>query len=253
MKLFVLGVGDTFTEKHVTHALLLEHDGFRLAIDCPDSYRRVLRQARERLADATHAATLDLFAIDDVLVTHMHGDHMNGLEGVAYFKHFAQSKRLNLHTVAPVKEGLWEHRLVSSMGRLWNGQTFRDLAFEDYFAWSEVSLDRTTTIGPFTVRARLTKHHVPTSALLVECAGRSIGISSDTAFDPELIAFLSSADLVVHETNYGPAHTAYADLLGLDEAVKRKMRLIHYPDEFDVASSEIPALVEGQVIDLERP
>lgn len=253
MKLFVLGVGDTFTEKHVTHALLLEHDGFRLAIDCPDSYRRVLRQARDRLADAAHAATLDLFAIDDVLVTHVHGDHMNGLEGVAYFKYFAQNKRLNLHTVAPVKEGLWEHRLVSSMGRLWNGQTFRDLAFEDYFAWSEVPLDRTTTIGPFTVRARLTKHHVPTSALLVECAGRCIGISSDTAFDPELIAFLSSADIVVHETNYGPAHTAYGDLLGLDDAVKRKMRLIHYPDEFDIASSEIPALVEGQVIDLERP
>jgi ribonuclease BN (tRNA processing enzyme) len=252
VKLYVLGVGDTFTEKHVTHALLLEHEGFRLAIDCPDSYRRVLRQARDRQSDAKDAATLDLFAIDDVLITHVHGDHMNGLEGVAYFKHFAQKKPLNLHTIAPVKEGLWEQRLVSSMGRLWNGQAFRDLAFEDYFAWNEVALDRTTTIGPFTVRARTTKHHVPTSALLVECAGRSIGISSDTAFDPELIAFLSIADLVVHETNYGPAHTAYADLLGLDDALKTKMRLIHYPDEFDVAGSAIAALVEGQVIDLAK-
>jgi ribonuclease BN (tRNA processing enzyme) len=102
MRLFVLGVGDTFSEKHVTHALLLEHDGFRLAIDCPDSYRRVLRQARDRGADA---AVLDLFGIDDVLVTHVHGDHMNGLEGVGYFKHFAQQKPLRLHTVAPVREG----------------------------------------------------------------------------------------------------------------------------------------------------
>ena len=47
---------------------------------------------------------------------------MNGLEGVAYFKHFAQKKPLNLHTIAPVKEGLWDHRLVASMGRLWNGR-----------------------------------------------------------------------------------------------------------------------------------
>ena len=68
MRLFVLGVGDTFSEKHVTHAILLEHDGFRLAIDCPDSYRRVLRRARDRGAEA---AVLDLFAIDDVLVTHV--------------------------------------------------------------------------------------------------------------------------------------------------------------------------------------
>ncbi len=257
MKLFVLGVGDTFTEKHVTHALLLEHEGFRLAIDCPDSYRRVLRQARDSAvlrarSSPEDATTLDLAAIDDVLITHVHGDHMNGLEGVAYFKHFAQKKRLGLHTIAPVKDGLWEQRLVSPMGRLWNGQAFRELGFEDYFDWHEVALDRSTTIGPFTIRARTTKHHVPTSALFVECrgAGTSIGISSDTAFDPELIAFLSAADLIVHETNYGPAHTAYSGLLTLDEAVKKKMRLIHYPDEFDVERSEIPALVEGQVVEI---
>jgi ribonuclease BN (tRNA processing enzyme) len=248
LKLFVLGVGDTFSERHVTHALLVEHQGFRLAIDCPDSYRRVLRQARDRIHAPGDAAVLDLPAIDDVLITHVHGDHMNGLEGVAFFKHFAQKKRLNLHTIAPVKEGLWERRLGASMGRLWNGTTFRELAFEDYFAWSEVALDRTTTIGPFTVRARTTKHHVPTSALVIEADGKSIGISSDTAFDPELIAFLDAADLVVHETNYGPAHTAYADLLTVDDRVKKKMRLIHYPDELDIGSTEISALVEGQVI-----
>lgn len=249
MKLYVLGVGDTFTEKHVTHALLIEAEGFRLAIDCPDSYRRVLRAARDKAGPA-HDATLDLFAIDDVLVTHVHGDHMNGLEGVGYFKHFAQKKPLNLHTVAPVKEALWRERLVASMGTLWDGQEFRTKSFDDYFAWSEVALDRATTIGPFTIRSRLTKHHVPTSALLVEHGGHSIGISSDTAFDPELIAFLSSAELIVHETNYGPAHTAYADLLTVDPQVRAKMHLIHYPDEHDVAKSEIPALLEGQVIEL---
>lgn len=247
MKLFVLGVGDTFSERHVTHALLVEHDGFRLAIDCPDSYRRVLRQARDR-APAEERSALDLFGIDDVLVTHIHGDHMNGLEGVGYFKHFAQKKPLNLHTIAPVKEGLWERRLEAPMGQLWNGAELRRLAFEDYFAWSEVSLERTTQIGPFTVRARLTKHHVPTSALFLEAGGRSLGISSDTAFDPELIAFLAPADLVVHETNYGPAHTAYADLLTVGEATRAKMRLIHYPDEFDVRGSAIRALEEGEVL-----
>jgi ribonuclease BN (tRNA processing enzyme) len=249
VKLYVLGVGDTFTEKHFTHALLLEAEGFRLAIDCPDSYRRVLRSARDKAGPA-HDGDLDLFAIDDVLVTHVHGDHMNGLEGVGYFKHFAQQKPLNLHTIAPVKDALWSQRLVASMGTLWDGHTFRTKSFEEYFAWSEVGLDRATTIGPFTLRARITKHHVPTSALVVEHGGRSIGISSDTAFDPDLIEFLSSADLIVHETNHGPAHTAYADLLTLDTATKAKMRLIHYPDELDIETTEIAALREGQVIEL---
>jgi ribonuclease BN (tRNA processing enzyme) len=249
VKLYVLGVGDTFSEKHVTHALMVEADGFRLAIDCPDSYRRVLRAARDK-AGVAHAANLDLFAIDDVLVTHVHGDHMNGLEGVGFFKLFAQKKALNLHTIAPVKDALWQHRLVASMGTLWDGREFQTRSFDDYFAWNEVGLETATTIGPFTIRARLTKHHVPTSALVIEHGGRSIGISSDTAFDPELIAFLAQADLVVHETNYGPAHTAYADLLTLDEGVKKKMRLIHYPDEHDVEKSAIESLREGQVIEL---
>lgn len=238
MKLHVLGVGDTFSEKHHTHALLLEHEGFHLAIDCPDSYRRVLRKAS--------SGKLDLAAIDDVLVTHVHGDHMNGLEGVAFFKHFGQKKRLNLHTIAPVRENLWEKRLELSMGTLWNGTEFRSLRFEDYFDWKVV--DTRTRIGPFEVTARLTKHHVPTSALLVECGGASIGISSDTAFDPSLIAFLARADLVIHETNYGPAHTAYSDLLTLDSDVKKKMRVIHYPDEF--VAGEIVPVTEGEVIDL---
>ena len=34
----VLGVGDTFSERHRPSALLLACDGFQLAIDCPDMY-----------------------------------------------------------------------------------------------------------------------------------------------------------------------------------------------------------------------
>jgi ribonuclease BN (tRNA processing enzyme) len=248
VRLYALGVGDTFTEKHHTHALLVEADGFRLAIDCPDSYRRVLRAAREKAP--THAASLDLAAIDEFLVTHVHGDHMNGLEGAAYFKFFAQKRKLRLHTIDAVRETLWDGRLVASMGRLFTGDGFRDLAFEDYFDWSSVPLDREVTIGPLTVSARRTKHHVPTSALVIKHGGRTLGISSDTAFDPELVRWLAQADLVVHETNYGPAHTAYSDLLTLPAEVKDKMRLVHYPDEFHVEGSEITCLREGDVLEV---
>jgi len=83
--------------------------------------------------------------------------------------------------------------------------------------------------------------------------GRTLGISSDTAFDPSLIEWLSEADLIVHETNYGPAHTAYSDLLTASADVKKRMRLIHYPDEFPGlvgATSEIPCLLEGDVLDV---
>jgi ribonuclease BN (tRNA processing enzyme) len=239
----VLGVGDTFSEKHHSTALLLSCDGFQLAVDCPDMYRSVLRDARERSGRA-----LDISDIDHVLITHVHGDHMNGLEGVAYYKHFVEGKQVKLVTSDEVRAVIWQERLKASMSTLWNGESFREMSFESYFEHVPLAWESDITIGPFRVKARRTIHHVPTSALLVETAGRTVGYSSDTAFDPGLIAFLEPADLIIHETNFGPAHTPYEALAALPGELRARMRLIHYSDVFDTASSNIMPLREGEVL-----
>jgi ribonuclease BN (tRNA processing enzyme) len=239
----VLGVGDTFSEQHHSTALLLVCDGFYLAIDCPDMYRSVLRAAAER-----SGRQLSLAEIDHVLITHVHGDHMNGLEGVAFFKHFVDKQRLKLVTCPEVRSAIWDQRLKASMSALWDGQRFRELSFDDYFEHLPLSWTTDTVVGPFRIRARRTLHHVPTSALLIEAAGKKLGYSSDTAFDPELIAFLEPADLIIHETNLGPAHTPYASLSALPTELRAKMRLIHYPDGFDLEASNITPLFEGDVL-----
>lgn len=242
-EVFVLGVGDTFSEKHHSTALLLSCDGFQLAIDCPDMYRSVLRSTAERCG-----RPLSLADIDHVLITHVHGDHMNGLEGVAFFKHFAEGKRLRLLTSPEVRASIWDERLKASMGTLWDGEASRAMGFDTYFEHLPISWTEENTVGPFKFRARRTVHHVPTSALLVEAAGRTLGYSSDTAFDPGLISFLEPADLIIHETNLGPAHTPYDALAELPAPLRQRMRLIHYPDDFDVSQSAIVALREGEVL-----
>jgi ribonuclease BN (tRNA processing enzyme) len=243
LEIIVLGVGDTFSERNHTSALLLVCDGFHLAIDCPDSYRAVLRAAAER-----SGRLLSLPAIDHLLLTHVHGDHMNGLEGVAFFKHFAEGKRLALATSPEVRANIWDQRLKASMGVLWDGEKFTPKMFEDYFEHQTLSWTEENRIGPFRIRTRRTRHHVPTTALLVEAAGRVLGYSADTAFDPELVDFLAPAHLIIHETNYGPAHTPYASLAALPAELRARMRLIHYADQFDVAASNIRALTEGEVL-----
>lgn len=239
----VLGVGDTFSEKHHSTALLLVCDGFHLAIDCPDMYRSVLGEASGRAG-----RTLPISDIDHVLVTHVHGDHMNGLEGFAFYKHFVEGKRITLITSPDVRAVIWDERLKASMATLWNGATFQTMGFDAYF--DHVALDWTSsiTVGPFRITARRTIHHVPTSALLVEAAGRKLGYSADTAFDPGLIDFLAPADLIIHETNYGPAHTPYAALAALPSDLRARMRLVHYPDTFDSSSSAIATLREGDIL-----
>lgn len=239
----VLGVGDSFSERHRSTALLLRCDGFQLAIDCPDMYRSALRAAAERSGES-----LSLADIDHVLITHVHGDHMNGLEGAAFFKHFAQGRRVQLVTSPEVRATIWDQRLACSMGTLWDGAQFRELTFDSYFAHTPLRWNDAVEVGPFRIRARRTIHHVPTSALLIEAAGRKLGFSSDTAFDPELIGFLGGADLIIHESNYGPAHTPYAALAALPAETRERLRLIHYPDTLDLASSVVTPLHEGQVL-----
>jgi len=238
-----LGVGDTFTRRHHTTALLLHCDGFSLAVDCPDRYRAVLRVVSERCG-----RDLALESIDDVLITHVHGDHMNGLEGVAWYKHFAEGKRVRLLCSPEVRSTIWDARLAGSMSRLWNGSEFRTLGFDDYFDHVPLRWDGETAAGPFRIRTYRTKHHVPTSAILVEAGGRRFGYSADTAFDPDLIAFLAQADVIVHETNLGPAHTPYDALAALPEEIRRRMRLIHFPDEMEGIPTAIPLLDEGDVL-----
>jgi ribonuclease BN (tRNA processing enzyme) len=241
-EVLALGVGDTFSERHAGSSLLLCCDGFRLAIDCPDRYRAVLRHAADRAGRA-----LSLSDIDHLLITHVHGDHMNGLEGVAFFKHFVDRRRLKLVAAPEVRAQIWP-RLEASMGQLWDGQQLRRLGPEDYFEDIALSWNAPARIGPFEIRARQTLHHVPTSALLIEAAGRKLGYSADTAFDPLLLEFLAPADLIIHETNFGPAHTPYEALAALPPPLRAKLRLIHYWDGFDTDASVIPVVREGDVL-----
>jgi ribonuclease BN (tRNA processing enzyme) len=242
-EVLVLGVGDTFSERHHSSALLLSCDGFHLAVDCPDMYRSVLRAAADR-----SGRSVALEQIDHVLITHVHGDHMNGLEGVTFYKHFVDGKRVQLVTSPEVRAVIWEERLKASMGVLWDGGQFRPMSFDSYFEHLPLAWSGDNRFGPFRIRAQRTRHHVPTSALLVEAAGRTLGYSSDTAFDPELLAFLEPADVIIHETNFGPAHTPYAALAALPAELRSRMRLIHYPDVFDTASSTIAVLREGDLL-----
>ena len=249
-EVIALGVGDTFSEHHHTSALLLACDGFQACRRLSrHGYRAVLRTAGEAVqGGACRWRTSSTF-----FITHVHGDHMNGLEGVAFYKQFAEGKRpAGSHATAEVRAVIWEQRLArdqwSSSGR--RGVRMRTLGFDELLRvlprlrWTNRVRDRSISASSCAKPCTMCPRRPCSCAL----AGRKFGYSSDTAFDPELIEFLSVADVIVHETNLGPAHSAYSDLLTVPAAIREKMKLIHYPDGFDTATSEIACLAEGDVL-----
>lgn len=282
LKLHVLGVGDAFTERYHNACLCVEEpqSGTRLLLDCPPALPRVLADHRERtLSD------LAVHNIDHVLLTHLHGDHCGGLEAYLFMRRFLVRRRPFLYGAKEVLDPLWDTRLRGGMAHLLPcvpeysqsevdaclaspsylrpetdepaqralktlPSIDKELSLADYA--HRVDLAPRTEIGPLVIERRFTRHHIPTTALRISLVGQSsplLGYSADTAFDPDLIAWLSPSQLVVHETNFG-VHTPLHALMLLPDSLREKLRLIHYPDLLDREHSPILCLKQGTILTL---
>jgi len=238
-----LGVGDAFTALHYSSCLAIEAAGEWILVDCPHPIQKMMREA-----SAQSGVVIAPERISGVVLTHLHGDHASGLEGLAYYFHFGLRKRLKLLVHPHVEERLWSGHLAAGMEQLLPavGAKAREMKFEDYFDRISLREGAPVQFGPFEIDCRMTIHHVPTTALRFRAEGRSLGYSADTAFDPTLIEWLAAADTVIHETNLG-IHTPYESLAALPLELRKRMKLIHYPDAFDLGSSVIEPLVQGRL------
>ena len=71
-----------------------------------------------------------------------------------------------------------------------------------------------------------------------------------TSRDQKAIDFVSSADCIFHEVGDYP-HTGLDELMGLDGEIRKKMYLVHHPDDYDTDSSDMKYLRQGQLIEIE--
>ncbi|MFN3197509.1 MAG: MBL fold metallo-hydrolase [Bradymonadia bacterium] len=234
-----LGVGDAFTAKYYSVSTVIEAEGATLLVDCPHPIRKMMAESE---------IDIDVPDLTGVILTHLHGDHVSGLEGLAFFNHFVCKRALPLLAHPEVVAPLWHRHLEASMSCLIHPTDHHPMpekGFADYFDHTPLSLTSSVQFGPFTIECRRTIHHIFTTALRITAGGRTLGMSADTAFDPGLLEWLSAADVIIHETNYG-AHTPYERLAELPADLRAKMRLHHYPDDFDVSASVIEPLVQGR-------
>jgi len=217
-----------------TSATLVSRGGRRWLVDCGEGTQRQLLRSGVGLVD-----------LDVVLLTHLHGDHANGLESLG-FTRWLEWRRTGrplprLHTTSHAADRLWQ-RLAPAMDQ---GGT---ATISDYFELRVLPKSSAAEIAGLQVRHRMGRHTVPSCGFLLSDGSRTLGWSGDTTWDPGHVEWLSEADFVVHETSPPPAHTPVEYLNALPAELRAKMALIHMPDDFDPASTPIRLLQDGELV-----
>ena len=206
--------------------ILISDSGRRLLIDCGSDVRWSLAKQGLSYLDIT-----------DIYISHLHGDHIGGLEYVGFQTKFdPRCERPRLYLEATLVDPLWNHALRGGMGVITGMETTLETFFDvrivtahQPFEWEGVGLEPIPAVH---VSGRTTTVH--SYGLLIEYDGHRTFLRTDAQFTPgRLPACYASADLIFHDCETGTAktgvHPNYDDLLQLPAAVRAKTWLYGHP------------------------
>jgi ribonuclease BN (tRNA processing enzyme) len=181
MRLTVLGCAGSFPGPEAAcSAYLVEADGFRLLVDFGSGALTAL----QRYAG--------LHAVDAILLTHLHCDHI--LDAVTYVvvrRYAPDGPYPPLPVYAP----------AGAPDRLAGAYSQDETSVDDVYTFYGLQ-PGSFPIGPFTVTVDRVNHPVETYGVRLEHNGRSLAYSSDTAPCEPLLRLAHGADLFLCEASY---------------------------------------------------
>lgn len=225
-QLTFLGSGSAFTtENFQSNMLITAPSGKHLLIDCGGDARFSLKQKGLAAKD-----------IDAVYISHLHNDHIGGLEWLGFNTYFAALKRPKMFIHASLEDDLWNSSLAGGMksieGVKANLRTFFDvnsLGKNQSFLWEGITFQLVQVVhivSEFSVENSY--------GLMFSMNGKTIFITTDTQFSPNQIsAFYDRADVIFHDVETGfksGVHAHYEFMKTLPNPQKEKMWLYHYND-----------------------
>lgn len=236
LNLRMLGTGGAFTdfrENYHNNALVETSAGWVL-IDCGGTGAQSLKELGVPLWDVTA-----------VLVTHIHGDHVNGLEQLAYERFYTGPKgapgwlKTVVLTPPDVASGLENTLRAGFEGiTLRTGEVVKDGLSAVFEIIPTEEFDE-IVVGDVTFRYHRTPHveaigvSKPSYGVSVRKGGASLYFSSDTTFRSSIGDLPAARHAILHDCTFGPwykgtMHTHYSDLCTLPSQVRARMLLMHH-------------------------
>ena len=164
------------------------------------------------LVDRLLAAGVDPLAVEAVLFTHCHHDHILGFPQLVFYYGISHGRRPDrpLHVYGPAGQAA---RVVADARRYLQFDRYPELRFP--IAVHDVAPGDAFDAAGLTVRTCAARHTVPALCYRVESrTGASVVFSGDTAFNPDLIELARGADLLVHEASYGAKSVRHDEAWG---------------------------------------
>jgi len=236
------GVGGAFagSDQYQNNAFVQDRESV-LLIDCGGDARHALNE---------QGVPLDW--IEGAYISHLHADHIGGLEWLAFCTYFNPKKnRPLLYADYSLMNDLWEKSLRGGLdsieGKLMTLTDYFDckpVLPNGHFVWHDMQFTPVQTVHvmagmrivhSFGLMINVHPNMDPLKRMALSRDGRIMRVfyTADTQFAPaQLVRFYADADLIFHDCETSEfrsnVHAHFGDLCQLPGDIKRKMWLMHY-------------------------
>jgi ribonuclease BN (tRNA processing enzyme) len=224
LQIQMLGTGSAFAKKYYNNNALVYFGGYTLLVDCGTTAPRSLFELQ-----------IPFNKIDAVLITHLHADHIGGLEELAFQLTYVYRHRMKLVVPSSISDNLWNQSLRGGLENAAEGFT----KLESYFDVCIVDEEMPFELQPgFTVEL-LPTEHVPKKPSYSLVLNDYVYFSSDSKFDPARLNDMHGnrrCQYIFHDCQLfspGTVHASLNELLSLPEEIQAKVLLMHYGDNKD--------------------